>query len=233
MSKFILSSAGRTIGFGITLQKHVYACESPSHLLFQERTVTIGIYKGSVEIFTEINGTEYYLDRHHSSRAAAGSVRTPTGRVCLYKGVKGPAPKKNGRNLNQFWIKTTVEDGFNLSPVAAPHQFVCFSEDGVLHLEEDVKAEEETGEEEEGEPWPFSRPAPAPALFHANFVAEAAAAAAPVPHPEVAEPPAATLDPIVLAEQQISEREERVRILTERLAAVQVAEQQLAAMLSI
>ena len=231
MSKFILSSAGRTIGFKIDLQKHVHACESPSPLLFQERAVTIGIYKGSVEIFTEINGTEYYLDRHHSSRAAAGSVRAPTGRVCLYKGVKGPAPKKNGRNLNQFWIKTAAEDGFNLRPVAAPHQFVCFSEDGDLHLAEE---EGETGEEEEGEPWPFTARAPAPALFHANFVAEAAApAAAPVAHPEVAEPPAALLDPIVLAEQQIREREERVRILTERLAAVQVAEQQLAAMLSI
>ena len=51
----------------------------------------------------------------------------------------------------------------------------------------------------------------------------APAAAAPAPNPEVAAP----LDPIAQAEQQIREREEHLRILTERLAAIQTAENNL------
>lgn len=158
MSKFILSSSGRTLGFKLGRSKHVHACESDSPLLFQERRVTVGPHKGCVEIFTEINGTEYYLDRFHDSK-----TKKPTSEVCLYKYVEGPAPKTNGRNLNQFWTKTAFEDGFILSPAAAPHQFVCFGEDGDLCLK-DTDAD----------------------LFHSAFVAEAPAAA-PNPEPARAE----------------------------------------------
>lgn len=51
----------------------------------------------------------------------------------------------------------------------------------------------------------------------------------PAPNPEVAAP----LDPIAQAEQQIREREERLRILTERLTALKVAENNLLNLLSI
>lgn len=133
MSKFILSSAGRNVGFKMGSRGHVHACESPSALLFQERTVSAGPHKGSVEIFCVIRGTEYFLDRY-IKQEKTNNTRAPTGEVCLYKGVKGPAPKTNGRNINQFWLKTAFEDGFILSPVAAPDQFVCFGEDGGLCL---------------------------------------------------------------------------------------------------
>ena len=52
---------------------------------------------------------------------------------------------------------------------------------------------------------------------------EAPAPAAAAPNPE----PAAPIDPIAQAEQQICEREERLRILTERLAAIKAAENNL------
>jgi len=224
MSKFILSSAGRSLGFKITSSRHVYPCESDSPLLFQERTVTIGPHKGCVEIFTEINDTVYYLDRHHRRHK-------PTGEVCFYKGVKGPAPKKNGRNINQFWIKTLIEGGFSLSSAAAPHQVVCFGEDGSLCLE-DMKARAREEEEEailaeaENNDLCFISHyfIPSPAAFVAEAPAPAVA-----PNPELVAP----LDPIAQAEQQICEREERLRILTERLTTLQAAENNLIRRLSI
>jgi hypothetical protein len=135
MSKFILSSTGRTVGFTLGSHGHVHACERPSALLFQERTVAAGPHKDSIEIFCVIRGTEYFLDRYIKQDKTT-NVRAPTGEVCLYKGVKGPAPNTNGRNINQFWLKTAFEDGFILSPVAAPHQFVCFGEHGDLCLKD-------------------------------------------------------------------------------------------------
>ena len=59
------------------------------------------------------------------------------------------------------------------------------------------------------------------------------APAAVAPNPEPEPEPAAPLDPIAQAEQQIREREERLRILTERLATLQAAENNLLNLLSI
>jgi hypothetical protein len=216
MSKFILSSAGRRLGFKIDSSRHVHACESDSPLLFQERTVTVGPHKGCVEIFTEINDTVYYLDRHHRRNK-------PTGGVCFYKGVKGPAPKKNGRNINQFWIKTLIEGGFILSSAAAPHQVVCFDEDGDLCLEDEdaILAKEENDD----------------LCFVGGFIRSPAAFVAEGPAPAAAAPiiaeAAAPIDSMAQVEQQIREREERLRILTERLAAIKVAEKNLLNLLSI
>ena len=170
MSKFTIASSGRRLGSKLGRSKHVYACESASPLLLQERTVSAGPHKGCVEIFTEINGTEYYLDRYHKNKEA-------TNEVCFYKGVEGPAPRTNGRNINQFWTKTAFEDGFLLSPAAAPHQFVCFGEDGVLHLRVNDAD-----------------------LFHASFIAEAPA---PAPNPEVV---AAVVAPAAAAPLSLPER---------------------------